>query len=162
MMSEAETGALAAAPRCPPGTAIPASLRVVGNTQGFFAGRVYAPSAVQYDENNVTVVFAGYNTQKPKNGLGDYRTIGRVSLRSSMPLLAVGAGGPGAKARPSLTAGSVPRLGAAGLGSGPLHGLFCKEAVLGDWLQSFPLAGAPEKSEPKRAFTLWPSTVCLC
>jgi hypothetical protein len=74
---------------------IPANLPVVGNTQGFFAGRVYAPSAAQYDENSVTVVFAGYHTQKPKNGLGDYRTIGRVSLRSSVPLLAVGAGGGG-------------------------------------------------------------------
>ena len=28
------------------------------------------------------VFFAGYHTPKPKNGLGDYRTIGRVSLHS--------------------------------------------------------------------------------
>jgi len=74
---------------------IPANPAVVGDTQGFFAGRVYAPSATEYDPFDVTVVFAGYHTQKPKNGLGDYRTIGRVSLHSSQPLLAVGQGGDG-------------------------------------------------------------------
>ena len=61
----------------------PAKLPVAGNTQGFFAGRVYAPSAASFDPNNITVIFAGYHTQKPKNGLGDYRTIGRVSLHAS-------------------------------------------------------------------------------
>lgn len=69
---------------------IPAHAPVVGNTQGFFAGRVYAPSATKFDDRNITVIFAGYHTQKPKNGLGDYRTIGRVSLHSSEHLLAVG------------------------------------------------------------------------
>ena len=69
---------------------IPAHVPVVGNTQGFFAGRVYAPSATKFDERNITVIFAGYHTQKPKNGLGDYRTIGRVSLHSSQHLVAVG------------------------------------------------------------------------
>ena len=29
---------------------------------------------------HLTVIFAGYHTPKPKNGLGDYRTIGRVGL----------------------------------------------------------------------------------
>jgi hypothetical protein len=33
------------------------------------------------------VVFASYRTQKPKSALGDYRTIGRVSLYSSQPLV---------------------------------------------------------------------------
>lgn len=74
---------------------IPAKLPVVGNTQGFFAGRVYAPSATKFDDNDITVVFAGYHTPKPKNGLGDYRTIGRVSLHSSIALIAVGASGSG-------------------------------------------------------------------
>ncbi len=74
------------------GTAItiPAHEPVVGDTMGWFAGRVYAPSATQFDIHDITVVFAGYHTQKPKNGLGDYRTIGRFSLHSSAPLLVVG------------------------------------------------------------------------
>jgi hypothetical protein len=62
----------------------------VGDTQGFFAGRVYAPSATQSGERDVTMVFAGYHTTKPKNGLGDYRTIGRVSLHSSEDITQVG------------------------------------------------------------------------
>jgi len=72
---------------------IPSGPAVVGNTQGFFAGRVYAPSATKFDDRDITVIFAGYHTQKPKNGLGDYRTIGRVSLHSSQHLIAVGQGG---------------------------------------------------------------------
>jgi hypothetical protein len=71
---------------------VPANTPVVGNTMGWFAGRVYAPSATLFDRHDVTVIFAGYHTPKPKNGLGDYRTIGRVSLHSSQPLRAVGAG----------------------------------------------------------------------
>jgi hypothetical protein len=39
-----------------------------------------------YDRSHITVIFAGYHTQKPKNGLGDYRTLGRFSLRSSQSL----------------------------------------------------------------------------
>jgi hypothetical protein len=70
---------------------IPANPAVVGNTQGFFAGRVYAPSATSFDPFDITVIFAGYHTQKPKNGLGDYRTIGRVSLHASEPVLIGGA-----------------------------------------------------------------------
>jgi hypothetical protein len=66
---------------------------VVGDTEGFFAGRVYAPSATQSDERNVTVIFAGYHTTKPKNGLGDYRTIGRVSLHSSENISEIGSNG---------------------------------------------------------------------
>ena len=57
---------------------------------GFLAGRVYAPSATRLNDHNITVVFAGYHTQKPKNGLGDYRTIGRFSLHSDQRLIAVG------------------------------------------------------------------------
>jgi hypothetical protein len=67
---------------------IPAQKPVVGNALGFFAGRVYAPSAPLAGDRDVTVFFAGYHTQKPKNGLGDYRTIGRVSLHSSEDILA--------------------------------------------------------------------------
>jgi len=82
-------------PASGPGTSmvtIPANTQVVGHTMGFFQGRVYAPSATKFDNKNITVVFAGYHTQKPKNGLGDYRTIGRVSLHSQTPLEAVGGG----------------------------------------------------------------------
>jgi hypothetical protein len=64
----------------------PTDQPVAGNTQGFFAGRVYAPSAASFDRDDITVIFAGYHTQKPKNGLGDYRTIGRVSLHASEPV----------------------------------------------------------------------------
>jgi hypothetical protein len=65
---------------------VPANAPVAGPTMGWFAGRVYAPSGTIFDEKTLTVIFAGYHTPKPKNGLGDYRTIGRVSLRSSLSL----------------------------------------------------------------------------
>ena len=68
---------------------VPANAPVAGNTMGWFAGRVYAPSATLFDRNDITVIFAGYHTPKPKNGLGDYRTIGRVSLHSSQRLRAL-------------------------------------------------------------------------
>jgi len=67
---------------------VPANLPVVGNTMGWFAGRVYAPSAALSGHHHITVIFAGYHTPKPKNGLGDYRTIGRVSLHSNEEILA--------------------------------------------------------------------------
>jgi hypothetical protein len=67
---------------------VPAATPVVARTMGWFSGRVYAPSATLLDHENITVIFAGYHTPKPKNGLGDYRTIGHVSLRSSEPILA--------------------------------------------------------------------------
>jgi hypothetical protein len=72
---------------------VPAQAPVAGNTMGFFSGRVYAPSAVRSSFTDATVIFAGYHTQKPKNGLGDYRTIGRLSLHASQPLLVVGSPG---------------------------------------------------------------------
>jgi hypothetical protein len=72
---------------------IPANEPVVGDTQGFFAGRIYAPSATQKDVSNVTVMFAGYHTARPKNGLGDYRTIGRVGLHASENISEIGANG---------------------------------------------------------------------
>jgi hypothetical protein len=67
-----------------PGTTItvPATTPVAGPNNGFLAGRVYAPSATLFGHHDLTVFFAGYHTPKPKNGLGDYRTIGRISLHS--------------------------------------------------------------------------------
>ena len=65
---------------------VPSHTPVIGDAMGWFQGRIYAPSATLYNHHDVTVIFAGYHTQKPKNGLGDYRTIGRVSLHSSIRL----------------------------------------------------------------------------
>ena len=68
----------------PAGTSItvPATTPVGGVTNGFLSGRVYAPSATLFGHHDLTVIFAGYHTPKPKNGLGDYRTIGRLSLHT--------------------------------------------------------------------------------
>jgi hypothetical protein len=82
----ATTGTTITVPVIPP---------IAGNTMGWFAGRVYAPSGTLFDRQDVTVIFAGYHTPKPKNGLGDYRTIGRLSLHSSQPIRAIGANGEG-------------------------------------------------------------------
>jgi hypothetical protein len=65
---------------------VPSTTPVAGNAMGWFSGRVYAPSGAIFDAHDLTVIFAGYHTPKPKNGLGDYRTIGRVSLHSSQRL----------------------------------------------------------------------------
>jgi hypothetical protein len=75
----------------PPGSTtimVPSTPAVGGGTNGFHAGRVYAPSATPNGPYDLTVFFAGYHTPKPKNGLGDYRTIGRITLHSSQAILA--------------------------------------------------------------------------
>jgi hypothetical protein len=64
----------------------PSQAPVAGNTMGWFQGRVYAPSGTILDPHDLTIIFAGHHTPKPKNGLGDYRTIGKLSLHSSRPL----------------------------------------------------------------------------
>jgi hypothetical protein len=69
---------------------VPANAPIAGNAMGWFSGRVYAPSATLFDHHNITVIFAGYHTPKPKNGLGDYRTIGRLSLHSDHEIVAIG------------------------------------------------------------------------
>jgi hypothetical protein len=66
---------------------VPSHPAVGGITSGFFAGRVYAPSATLDGDHDLNVFFAGYHTPKPKNGLGDYRTIGRIRLHSDLPIL---------------------------------------------------------------------------
>lgn len=66
---------------------VPAETPVAGGTMGWYWGRVYAPSATLYGDHDLTVIFAGYHTAKPKNGLGDYRTIGRVSLHTNAAIL---------------------------------------------------------------------------
>lgn len=83
-------------PIFPPSTAtgtsitVPSATPVAGNAMGWFWGRVYAPSATLFGHHDLTVVFAGYHTPKPKNGLGDYRTIGRVSLHTNSLILDAG------------------------------------------------------------------------
>jgi len=72
---------------------VPANAPIVGDAMRWFSGRVYAPSATLYDPHDITVVFAGYHTPKPKNGLGDYRTIGRVSLHTEHEIVAIGQSG---------------------------------------------------------------------
>jgi hypothetical protein len=67
----------------------PANTPVVGNVVGWFSGRVYAPSATLF----VHRCFCWYHPPKPKNGLGDYRTIGRVSLHTEHEIVAIGQGG---------------------------------------------------------------------
>jgi hypothetical protein len=80
-------------PIFPPSTAagttitVPSGTPVGGKTNGFLAGRVYAPSATLFGDHDLTVFFAGYHTPKPKNGLGDYRTIGRISLHSDQRIV---------------------------------------------------------------------------
>jgi hypothetical protein len=71
------------------GTSItfPSSTPVAGLNNGFFFGRVYAPSATLNGPHDLTVFFAGYHTPKPKNGLGDYRTIGRFGLHTDRVIL---------------------------------------------------------------------------
>jgi hypothetical protein len=67
---------------------VPSTPAIGGITNGFYAGRVYAPSATPNGEHDLTVFFAGYHTPKPKNGLGDYRTISRIALHSDQAILA--------------------------------------------------------------------------
>ena len=86
------------APGAPPaGTTItvPSTPAVGGGTNGFYAGRVYAPSAVLQGQQDLIVFFAGYHTPKPKNGLGDYRTIGRISMHSDQGIAGISTDIPG-------------------------------------------------------------------
>lgn len=56
-------------------------------TQPWFAQRVYSPSATLLGNNQVSLIFAGYNTKSPSDNPASYRTISRVILNSSLPLL---------------------------------------------------------------------------
>ena len=64
---------------------IPASAPVFP-TQPWFAERLYAPTAVQIDSTHLSLTFAGYGVQTPKNDLLGYRQIGNVVLTVSKPL----------------------------------------------------------------------------
>jgi hypothetical protein len=58
---------------------VPANAPLVP-TQAWFAQRVYSPTAVQIDATHLSLTFAGYGVQSPKNDLLDYRQIGNVKL----------------------------------------------------------------------------------
>jgi hypothetical protein len=77
------------------GVTIPLTPAVAGPTQGWFAGRVYGPTAVRSGPRTLTLLFAGYHTAKPKDAFGDYRTIGRLVLRASHGLEAADLDGDG-------------------------------------------------------------------
>ena len=77
-----------------PGTTtptIPSSESLVGDRQRALRGTRLCPRATQTTERDVTVIFAGYHTPKPKNGLGNYRTIGRFTWHASADISQIGA-----------------------------------------------------------------------
>ena len=55
-------------------------------TQAWFAERLYAPTAVQVDATHLSLTFAGYGVQTPKDDLLLYRQIGNIMLTVSRPL----------------------------------------------------------------------------
>jgi len=66
---------------------IPATEPVVGATQAWFAGRVYAPNAiVNSNGSGVSLIFDGYDQGYAAKGankdLSSYRNVGQVFLSS--------------------------------------------------------------------------------
>jgi hypothetical protein len=63
---------------------IPSTAPVVGATQDWFSGRVYAPQAIVTSSGTVSLVFSGYNSGFSESGasrdLSSYRNIGQVGL----------------------------------------------------------------------------------
>jgi hypothetical protein len=63
---------------------IPANAPVVGATQNFFSGRIYAPQAIVTSTGTVSLIFAGYDAGFQLGGssrdLSSYRNIGQVNL----------------------------------------------------------------------------------
>jgi hypothetical protein len=63
---------------------IPSTAPVVGATQNWFSGRVYAPQAVVTSPGTVSLIFAGYDAGFQLGGssrdLSSYRNIGQVNL----------------------------------------------------------------------------------
>ena len=71
---------------------VPATKPVVGNTLGWFEGRVYSPSFTLNDEHEGTLTFAGYHTPRPNDDRSDTRNIGRVVLRTSRTIVDISNG----------------------------------------------------------------------
>ncbi|HEY6347390.1 MAG TPA: hypothetical protein VIY49_38370 [Bryobacteraceae bacterium] len=63
---------------------IPSNTPVIGATQNWFSGRIYAPQAIVTGADTVSLVFAGYNSGFSETGtskdLSSYRNIGQVNL----------------------------------------------------------------------------------
>jgi hypothetical protein len=63
---------------------IPANAPVIGATQNWFSGRIYAPQAIVTSTGTVSLVFAGYNAGFQLGGssrdYSSYRNIGQVNL----------------------------------------------------------------------------------
>ena len=72
---------------------VPATSPVVGNTLGWFEGRVYSPSFALSGEHEGVLTFAGYHTPRPNDNRGDYRNIGSVRLHTSRNIIAISNGG---------------------------------------------------------------------
>jgi hypothetical protein len=71
---------------------IPATAPVVGPTQAWFAGRIYAPNAVvNAQHNGVSLIFDGYSQAYAAKGkskdLSSYRNVGQVTLSSGSVVL---------------------------------------------------------------------------
>ena len=71
---------------------IPANQPVVGNSLGWFNGRIYSPSFVQTGEHDGVMTFTGYHTPRPNDDRGDTRGIGSVRLHSSENIVAISNG----------------------------------------------------------------------
>jgi hypothetical protein len=71
---------------------VPATKPVVGNTMGWFEGRVYSPSFTLNGLHDGYLNFAGYHTPRPNDDRSDYRNIGNVRLRSSLWIVDVSNG----------------------------------------------------------------------
>jgi hypothetical protein len=71
---------------------IPATRPVVGNSLGWFNGRIYGPSFVRLNEHDGVMTFTGYHTPRPNDDRGDTRGIGSVRLHSSQKIVAISNG----------------------------------------------------------------------
>jgi hypothetical protein len=54
---------------------------------GWFGGRVYTPQAIYHDANHVSLIFDGYDYGYFGTDISNYRTVGQITLTSSIPLL---------------------------------------------------------------------------
>ncbi|WP_340095088.1 hypothetical protein [Nostoc punctiforme] len=64
---------------------IPANAPLI-TTRDWFLQRVYSPSATLLPNNQVSLVFAGYNTKSPSDNPANYRTITQTTLNSFLEL----------------------------------------------------------------------------
>jgi hypothetical protein len=70
----------------------PANKPVVGDSLGWFNGRIYGPSFVQMGEHDGVMTFTGYHTRRPNDDRGDTCGIGSVRLHSSQNIVAISNG----------------------------------------------------------------------